>query len=177
MALIAFDGTGNEDKPGEDKDTNVLRFFCVYAKLTDMVDPARDDWSPAIPRSLDPSGIGRPYTFGRRQGGRGLRARRSQPHPQGAGPDGTQPRGRRPHRRRDWVQPRRRAGCRVCQRSRPAVPDGAEPASSASGILVAEFGAPGKAVNLGYKLTMPANSSSTIAATPWPGRDAGWHPT
>ena len=52
MALIAFDGTGNEDKPGEDKDTNVLRFFRAYAKLTDMVDPARDDWSPAIPRSL-----------------------------------------------------------------------------------------------------------------------------
>jgi len=64
MALIAFDGTGNEDKPGEDKDTNVLRFFRAYAKLTDMVDPARDDWSPAIPRSLYLEGIGRAaHTF------------------------------------------------------------------------------------------------------------------
>jgi len=38
MALIAFDGTGNEDKPGEDKDTNVLRFFPAYVRLTETVD-------------------------------------------------------------------------------------------------------------------------------------------
>jgi hypothetical protein len=38
MALIAFDGTGNEDKPGEDKDTNVLRFFPAYVRLNETVD-------------------------------------------------------------------------------------------------------------------------------------------
>ena len=30
MALYAFDGTGNEDKPGDDEDTNVLKFFRAY---------------------------------------------------------------------------------------------------------------------------------------------------
>jgi len=30
MALYAFDGTGNEDKPGEDEDTNVLKFYRAY---------------------------------------------------------------------------------------------------------------------------------------------------
>jgi hypothetical protein len=51
MALIAFDGTGNDDKPSEDKDTNVLRFFRAYVRLTETVDPAKDDGSPTIPRS------------------------------------------------------------------------------------------------------------------------------
>ncbi|MEM7429960.1 MAG: DUF2235 domain-containing protein [Pseudomonadota bacterium] len=30
MALYAFDGTGNEDKPADDEDTNVLKFFQAY---------------------------------------------------------------------------------------------------------------------------------------------------
>ncbi|KRT55641.1 phospholipase effector Tle1 domain-containing protein [endosymbiont of Ridgeia piscesae] len=30
MALYAFDGTGNEDNPGEGEDTNVLKFFRAY---------------------------------------------------------------------------------------------------------------------------------------------------
>ena len=30
MALYAFDGTGNEDRPGEDKDSNVFDFFEAY---------------------------------------------------------------------------------------------------------------------------------------------------
>ena len=30
MALYAFDGTGNEDRPGTDRDSNVLHFFNAY---------------------------------------------------------------------------------------------------------------------------------------------------
>jgi hypothetical protein len=30
MALCAFDGTGNEDRPGEGEDRNVLHFFRAY---------------------------------------------------------------------------------------------------------------------------------------------------
>ena len=30
MALYAFDGTGNEDEPGTDEDTNVLKFYRAY---------------------------------------------------------------------------------------------------------------------------------------------------
>jgi uncharacterized protein (DUF2235 family) len=33
MALYAFDGTGNEDRPGEDLDSNVLEFFRAYIPL------------------------------------------------------------------------------------------------------------------------------------------------
>ena len=30
MALYAFDGTGNEDRPGDDKDSNVFDFYEAY---------------------------------------------------------------------------------------------------------------------------------------------------
>ncbi len=30
MALYAFDGTGNEDRDGDDRDSNVLHFFNAY---------------------------------------------------------------------------------------------------------------------------------------------------
>ncbi len=30
MALYAFDGTGNKDNPGDDKDSNVLKFYAAY---------------------------------------------------------------------------------------------------------------------------------------------------
>ena len=30
MAIYAFDGTGNEDNPGDGKDTNVLKFYNAY---------------------------------------------------------------------------------------------------------------------------------------------------
>ena len=33
MALYAFDGTENEDKPGHEQDTNVLKFFNAYNEL------------------------------------------------------------------------------------------------------------------------------------------------
>jgi uncharacterized protein (DUF2235 family) len=46
MALYAFDGTGNEDREGELRDSNVLRFFEAYD------DPRKDDNQ----RSDDPLG-------------------------------------------------------------------------------------------------------------------------
>src|SRR4029453_6462121 len=50
MALYAFDGTGNEDRDGDDRDTNVLDFFRGYQ------DPQRND-DPTKP-------LGRPYPKG-----------------------------------------------------------------------------------------------------------------
>ena len=49
MALYAFDGTGNEDRPGTDRDSNVLHFFNAYQ------DPAG---AAAARRSLYIEGIG-----------------------------------------------------------------------------------------------------------------------
>jgi uncharacterized protein (DUF2235 family) len=46
MALYAFDGTGNEDRDGELRDSNVLRFFDAYE------DPLKDQ----NPNSDDPRG-------------------------------------------------------------------------------------------------------------------------
>jgi uncharacterized protein (DUF2235 family) len=52
MALYAFDGTGNEDRDGDDRDTNVLDFFRGYQ------DPERND-DPTKPLgSLYLKGIG-----------------------------------------------------------------------------------------------------------------------
>jgi len=52
MALYAFDGTGNEDRDGDDRDTNVLDFFRGYQ------DPQRND-DPTKPLgSLYLKGIG-----------------------------------------------------------------------------------------------------------------------
>jgi hypothetical protein len=52
MALYAFDGTGNEDRAGFDRDSNVLDFFRGYE------DPLRND-DPKAPRgSLYLKGIG-----------------------------------------------------------------------------------------------------------------------
>jgi uncharacterized protein (DUF2235 family) len=42
MALYAFDGTGNEDRPGEDKDSNVLDFFNGYQDPRKNHDPKQD---------------------------------------------------------------------------------------------------------------------------------------
>src|SRR5688500_1172445 len=53
MALYAFDGTGNEDRDGDELDTNVLHFFRGYD------DPLKDN-DPDDPRgSLYVKGIGR----------------------------------------------------------------------------------------------------------------------
>jgi uncharacterized protein (DUF2235 family) len=53
MALYAFDGTGNEDRDGDDFDTNVVDFFRAYD------DPLKDN-DPDDPRgSLYVKGIGR----------------------------------------------------------------------------------------------------------------------
>ena len=53
MALYAFDGTGNEDRDGDELDSNVLHFFRAYD------DPLRDN-DPDDPRgSLYVKGIGR----------------------------------------------------------------------------------------------------------------------
>ena len=157
MALIAFDGTGNEDKPGEDKDTNVLRFFRAYARLTDMVDPARDDWSPAIPRSLYLEGIGRAaHTF---VGDKVAEAFGLGGHS-------------RIRKALDRMEHNLQAGDPIVdvigfsRGAALAVAFANEVAEKYPTVrirflgiwdLVAEFGAPGKAVNLGYKLTMPTN--------------------
>jgi len=52
MALYAFDGTGNEDKDGDTKDSNVLWFFRGYD------DPLRNDDSKKDRGSLYLKGIG-----------------------------------------------------------------------------------------------------------------------
>jgi uncharacterized protein (DUF2235 family) len=53
MALYAFDGTGNEDRDGDDRDSNVLDFFRAY-------DDALKDNDPDDPRgSLYVKGIGK----------------------------------------------------------------------------------------------------------------------
>ncbi len=39
MALYAFDGTGNEDRPGENEDSNVLFFFRAYPDPLKNTDP------------------------------------------------------------------------------------------------------------------------------------------
>jgi uncharacterized protein (DUF2235 family) len=52
MALYAFDGTGNEDRPGTERDSNVLHFFHAYQ------DPLKNA-DPGAPRgSLYVEGIG-----------------------------------------------------------------------------------------------------------------------
>ena len=46
MALYAFDGTGNEDKPDTDKggfDSNVLHFFRAYEDPAKDVDPPEEE--------------------------------------------------------------------------------------------------------------------------------------
>ena len=52
MALYAFDGTGNEDRDGDDRDSNVLDFFRGY------VDPNRNDDLSKPVGSLYLKGIG-----------------------------------------------------------------------------------------------------------------------
>jgi uncharacterized protein (DUF2235 family) len=157
MALIAFDGTGNEDKPGEDEDTNVLRFFRAYEKLNETVDPGKDDWSPTIPRSLYQEGIGKmartfvgdkvAEAFGLGGHGRIRKALDRMEHNLEAGDPNV-----------DVIGFSRGAALAVAFANEVA-----EKYPTVRirflGIwdLVAEFGAPGKAVNLGYKLTMPAN--------------------
>jgi uncharacterized protein (DUF2235 family) len=39
MALYAFDGTGNEDRPGDERDSNVLHFFNAYQDPLKNADP------------------------------------------------------------------------------------------------------------------------------------------
>src|SRR5436190_19547024 len=39
MALYAFDGTGNEDRDGDDRDSNVLHFFNGYIDPNKNTDP------------------------------------------------------------------------------------------------------------------------------------------
>src|SRR3954466_5678856 len=157
MALIAFDGTGNEDKPGEDKDTNVLRFFRAYVRLNDMVDPASDNWSAAIPRSLYLEGIGRAaHTF---VGDKVAAAFGLGGH-------------NRIRKALDRMEHNLAAGDAIVdvigfsRGAALAVAFANEVAEKYPTVrirflgiwdLVAEFGAPGKAVNLGYKLTMPTN--------------------
>ena len=52
MALYAFDGTGNEDRDGDDRDSNVLEFFRAYQ------DPNRNDDPDKPLGSLYLKGIG-----------------------------------------------------------------------------------------------------------------------
>ncbi len=52
MALYAFDGTGNEDREGTDRDSNVLNFFNAYQ------DPLKNDDPKAERGSLYLKGIG-----------------------------------------------------------------------------------------------------------------------
>jgi uncharacterized protein (DUF2235 family) len=52
MALYAFDGTGNEDKDGDDRDSNVLDFFRAYT------DPFKNDDPDQERGSLYLKGIG-----------------------------------------------------------------------------------------------------------------------
>ena len=42
MALYAFDGTGNEDRDGDDRDSNVLDFFRAYDDPLKNDDPGKD---------------------------------------------------------------------------------------------------------------------------------------
>src|SRR4029434_3111394 len=42
MALYAFDGTGNEDRDGDDRDTNVLDFFRAYDDPSSNDDPKKE---------------------------------------------------------------------------------------------------------------------------------------
>lgn len=42
MALYAFDGTGNEDRPGEDLDSNVCDFFEAYIDPLKNSDPSKE---------------------------------------------------------------------------------------------------------------------------------------
>jgi uncharacterized protein (DUF2235 family) len=42
MALYAFDGTGNEDREGTERDSNVLHFFNAYQDPLKNFDPAAD---------------------------------------------------------------------------------------------------------------------------------------
>jgi uncharacterized protein (DUF2235 family) len=53
MALYAFDGTGNEDRDGDDFDTNVIDFFRAYD------DPLKDNDPDDARGSLYVKGIGR----------------------------------------------------------------------------------------------------------------------
>ena len=58
MALYAFDGTGNEDRDGDEKDSNVLNFFKGY------IDPKKNDDPGRKEGSLYLKGIGtRAQTF------------------------------------------------------------------------------------------------------------------
>jgi uncharacterized protein (DUF2235 family) len=52
MALYAFDGTGNEDRPGTERDSNVLHFFDAY------LDPLKNADPKAAHGSLYVEGIG-----------------------------------------------------------------------------------------------------------------------
>lgn len=52
MALYAFDGTGNEDRPGTERDSNVLHFFNAYQ------DPLKNADPDAAHGSLYVEGIG-----------------------------------------------------------------------------------------------------------------------
>ena len=52
MALYAFDGTGNEDREGTERDSNVLHFFNAYQ------DPLKNDDAKAKRGSLYLKGIG-----------------------------------------------------------------------------------------------------------------------
>jgi uncharacterized protein (DUF2235 family) len=52
MALYAFDGTGNEDREGTERDSNVLHFFNAY------LDPLKNDDPQAERGSLYLKGIG-----------------------------------------------------------------------------------------------------------------------
>ena len=52
MALYAFDGTGNEDRDGTERDSNVLHFFNAY------LDPLKNDDPDAERGSLYLEGIG-----------------------------------------------------------------------------------------------------------------------
>jgi uncharacterized protein (DUF2235 family) len=53
MALYAFDGTGNEDREGDDRDSNVLDFFRAYD------DPLKDNDPDDLRGSLYVKGIGK----------------------------------------------------------------------------------------------------------------------
>ncbi len=157
MALIAFDGTGNEDKPGEDEDTNVLRFFRAYEKLNETIDPSKDDWSRTIPRSLYLEGIGRmahtfvgdkvAEAFGLGGHGRIRKALDRMEQNLGAGD---------PHV--DVIGFSRGAALAVAFANEVAEK---YPMVRIRFLgvwdVVAEFGAPGKAVNLGYNLKRPPN--------------------
>jgi uncharacterized protein (DUF2235 family) len=157
MALIAFDGTGNEDRPGEDQDSNVLRFFRAHERLGENIDPSKDDWSNTFPRGLYLEGIGKAaHTL--------------------AGDKVAEAFGFGGHHRirkaLDRMEKNLTAGdpnVDVIGFSRGAalaVAFANEVADKYPTVairflgiwdIVAEFGAPGKAVNVGYNLKMPPN--------------------